>query len=147
MFDPLPLSQKSRQLGVSTMAPAIPTITINMPESAYAAPPHANLCHSHSPAIASDPVKYINKPWSSLSDFLSQMTSNDCHGHDFTMYKQALSREEILGLDDLAKCTVEELHSTCTIPMGSAKLLAEEGKCINDKFKAEAKACKHQHIA
>jgi hypothetical protein len=118
MFDPLPSSQKSHQLGASTMAPAMPAITINMPQSAYAALPHANLCCSHSPAIVSNPIEYVNEPWPSPHDiFLSQMTSNDRHSHDFTMYEQALLREEILGPDDLVKCTAEDLHSTHTIPM------------------------------
>ena len=143
MFNVPPSGQKCHQ-SASVSAPPMPSITVNIPDILGSHVAHSNLQPSWSLPIASDPADYIDKPWPTLHDFLHSIEGKDRHKHDFTSHAAALREQEILGPDDIARCSVDELHDWCNIPIRKAKLLAAEGQRVTEEVKLEVRACKHR---
>ena len=55
-----------------------------------------------------------------------------------------LHEQEILGPNDVVRCSADELHERCSIPIGTAKLIVAEGVWVTQEVKSEARACKRQ---
>jgi hypothetical protein len=73
--------------------------------------------------------------------------TKDRHRRDLISHEETLQNQEILGPDDIARCSAEELHETCVIPLGTAKLLVAEGQRVSQDVKSESRARKHQCTA
>jgi hypothetical protein len=143
MFDVPPSGQSCHQSSsASTLAPTMPSITVNMPDILGSYKSHSSLRQSQSPPIASDPADYIDEPWPTLDDFLHGIQEWDRHKQDLTIHEAALWEQEILGPDDIARCSADELHDRCNIPTGTPKLLIAEGKRVTQQVKLEAQVCK-----
>ncbi|KAL6305633.1 hypothetical protein BKA93DRAFT_748894 [Sparassis latifolia] len=96
----------------STSMP-VPPIIINMPEMSGS---HKHLMVSPS---SSDPVNSADAPWPSLTDFLLHAVTVDCHSRNYPAYEPGLCQADLLGPDDIEKCTEEELKKHCDIPIGA----------------------------
>jgi len=143
MFD-VPPSGQSHCQSLSASVPTIPSITVNMPDILGSYKSHLSLQQSRSPPIASDPADYIDEPWPTLDDFLHGIQERDRHKRDLTIHKAALREQEILGPDDIARCSADELHDRCNIPIGTAKLLVAEGQRVTQQVKSEAQVRKRR---
>jgi hypothetical protein len=129
MFD-VPPSGQSRCQSLSASVPTIPSITVNMPDISGSYKSHSSLWQSWSPPITSDPADYIDEPWPTLDDFLHGIQEQDRHRQDLTIHKAALWEQEILGPDDITRCSADKLHDQCNIPIGTAKLLVVKGQRV-----------------
>jgi hypothetical protein len=122
----------------------MPSITVNIPDMLGSYNPHSSLQRGRSPPIASDPADYIDEPWPTLHQFLSDVQLRDRHKRDLVSHEAALREQEILGPDDIARCSADELHDRCNIPVGTAKLLVDEGQRVTQRVKSEARARKRK---
>ena len=148
MFDVPPSGHKRRQsASASASVPPMPSITVNIPDMLGSYNPHSSLQRGRSPPITSDPTDYIDEPWPTQHEFLSDVQLWDRHRQDLMSHEAALHEQEILGPDDIARCSVDELHDQCNIPVGTAKLLVDEGQRVTQQVKSEAHAhkCKQDH--
>jgi hypothetical protein len=125
----------------------MPNVVVNIPDFTAMHPAHNSLRQSPTPHITSDPADYIDEPWPSLHNFLLNASTKDRHKRDFISHKETLRNQEILRPDDIVRCSAEELHETCAIPLGTAKLLVAEGQRVSQHVKSEAQACKCQQTA
>ena len=111
----------------------MPNIVVNFPE--WAAGPFsqnsAKQSWSRTPPLQSDPADYNDKPWLSLHDFLLSLELKDRHHRDLVSHKATLQDQEILGPDDIARCSADDLHKSYGIPLGTTKLLVAEGNQVN----------------
>jgi hypothetical protein len=148
MFDVPSSAQRGRKLvPTPTPTPSIPSIIVNIPDAmASHHLPYRSLHRSRSPHIASDPADYYNELWPSLHKFLLSVQSKDRHNRDLMSHEVMLREQEILGPDDIARCSVDELHQTCNIPIGTVKLLIAEGQHVSEAVKSDARAQKCQRV-
>ena len=143
MFD-VPPSVQKRGKSTSAMTSSIPQMILNMPDMQTLQQPWQSPCWSQTPHIASDPADYNNKPWPSLHEFLCDVQVRDCHGCDPVSHEQMLCEQEILGPNDVTRCSTDELHEHCSIPIGTAKFYCGR-RCMGySRSQIRVHACKHQ---
>ncbi|KAL6302665.1 hypothetical protein BKA93DRAFT_827183 [Sparassis latifolia] len=135
MFD-VPLSFRHQHAPSVSKAPStsmpVPPIIINMPEMSGS---HKHLIVSPS---SSDPVNPADAPWPSLTDFLLHAVTVDRHSRNYPAYEPGLRQADLLGPDDIEKCTEEELKKHCDIPIGAGRFLIHEAKLVCKQIRQQA---------
>jgi hypothetical protein len=70
--------------------------------------------------------------------------TKDRHHRDLVSHEATLRNQEILGPDDIARCSADDLHKSCGIPLGTARLLVAEGQRVSEAVKSEAREKKRR---